>query len=167
MNQHHSPASDRPDFSSQTARQRWMAVFAKARLPSMQGRLAQCDSLPHYHYLRPPEIGLTMVRGRAGGTGQLFNLGEMTMTRCVVQLDETVEGQVISGFGYVAGRSQQHAELAAWGDALLQHPAWQLTIYERVVTPLAVEARQRQAQSARQTEATQVNFFTLLRGEVS
>ncbi|GAB4376283.1 MAG: hypothetical protein Kow00121_23160 [Elainellaceae cyanobacterium] len=73
-----------------------------------------------------------MVQGRTGGAGQPFYLGEMTITRCVVRLEtpdleEAIASQfpegVIVGFGYVAGRSHRHAELAALCDALLQHPA--------------------------------------------
>ena len=30
----------------------------------------------------------------------------------------------IAGLGYVAGRSHRHAELAAFGNALMQHPGW-------------------------------------------
>ncbi|MEO0802200.1 MAG: phosphonate C-P lyase system protein PhnG [Cyanobacteria bacterium J06642_2] len=45
----------------------------------------------------------------AGGTGQSFNLGEMTIARCVVQMEGPEPGQPIAGFGYVAGRSLQHA----------------------------------------------------------
>ena len=156
-----------PDLSSLQTRQHWLAVLANAPLQSIERTLLSCNPLPSYHYLRPPEIGLTMVRGRTGGTGQPFNLGEITLTRCVVQLDETISNRAVSGFGYIAGRSHRQAELAAMCDALLQHPTWSQMIYRQVVTPLAIEAQQRQAKESRQTNATQVNFFTMLRGEVS
>ena len=49
--------------------------------------------------IRAPEIGAVMVRGRVGGAGDAFNLGEMTVTRCSLRL---ACGAV--GHGYVQGR---------------------------------------------------------------
>ena len=151
------------DLSSTAARQQWISVLAAAPLASLETALESCNPLPSYSYLRSPEIGLAMVRGRTGGTGSPFNLGEITLTRCVVQLND----EPVRGFGYVAGRSQRQAELAALCDALLQTTAWQSKIYNQVIVPLAAEAQQRREQENRQTDATQVNFFTMLRGEVS
>ncbi len=73
--------------------------------------------LPDYTVLRGPESGLVMVRGRAGGGGAPFNLGEMTVTRCTVR---TESGLV--GHAYIAGRDERRAELAALADALMQDP---------------------------------------------
>jgi alpha-D-ribose 1-methylphosphonate 5-triphosphate synthase subunit PhnG len=140
-------------------RQVWMATLAKASLEQLADYLATLDSLPVYQFLRPPETGLVMVRGRAGGTGQLFNLGEMTMTRCVVQMGE------ITGFGYVGGRSHRHAELAALCDALLQIPEWHDQVWATVIQPLQAAYQDHQEKQSRETEATRVNFFTMVRGE--
>ncbi len=148
---------------SQVDRQHWMAVLAKAVLPQLEqhyGHLGQ--QLPTYQFLRSPEIGLVMVRGRSGGTGQRFNLGEMTLTRCVAQLTDQ---SAITGFGYVAGRSQRHAELAAVCDALLQHPDWTSKVQSEVIEPLEMFAQQRREAESSQVEATRVNFFTMMRGE--
>lgn len=158
-----------PCFENQISqRQQWMAVLAKASPSTLAKLVSTLPSVPTYHFLRSPETGLTMVRGRAGGTGQVFNLGEMTLTRCVVQLDSDGDdpiGEPITGFGYVGGRSHHHAELAALCDALLQHPAWHSTIQTHIIAPLQADAQQRQTTQQRQTEATRVNFFTLARGE--
>jgi len=147
----------------------WMGVLAKASLPQLEQGVAQLGDLPTYHFLRAPEMGLAMVRGRAEGTGQPFNLGEMTITRCVVQVvaDDapTAGSSPIAGFGYVAGRSARHAELAALCDALLQHPQWRAQVQATVLAPLQAAAAQQRATRAAETEATRVNFFTLLRGE--
>ncbi len=61
------------------------------------------------------EDGLVMVRGRIGGDGAPFNLGEATVTRAAVRL---ASGEV--GFGYVLGRDREKARLIALCDALLQ-----------------------------------------------
>ena len=65
--------------------------------------------------LRPPETGLVMLRGRTGGDGAPFNLGEATVTRAVMQLKSRE-----TGYSYVLGRSANHARLAAILDALAQ-----------------------------------------------
>lgn len=141
----------------------WIATLAKAPLSQLEAQIAPLDDLPPYAFLRQPEIGLTMVRGRVEGTGAPFNLGEMTITRCVVQL--THGENAIAGFGYVAGRSRRHAELAAFCDALLQHPDWQAVIQAQVIEPLQQFAAKQRATQAAEVEATRVNFFTMLRGE--
>jgi alpha-D-ribose 1-methylphosphonate 5-triphosphate synthase subunit PhnG len=145
-------------------RQAWMATLAKAELELLEKLVNTLDNLPNYSFLRCPEIGLTMVRGRAGGTGEPFNLGEITMTRCVVQL-ESQGDEAITGFGYVAGRSHRHAELAAVCDALLQTPYWHDQIQAEVIQPLQIEHQKQQELKQRQAAATKVNFFTMVRGE--
>ncbi len=142
-----------------------MAVLAKAPLELLEQSFPALGVLPPYEYLRSPEMGLTMVRGRIEGTGTPFNLGEMTLTRCVVKIAGVHADQPIAGFGYVAGRSKRHAELAAVGDALLQHPDWQSQVMGIVIQPLKTAAQEQRSQRAAQVEATRVNFFTLKRGE--
>ncbi|MEH1935793.1 MAG: phosphonate C-P lyase system protein PhnG [Nostoc sp.] len=155
-----------------TQRQTWMATLAKAELELLEKLVNKLGTLPTYSFLRSPEIGLTMVRGRAGGTGEPFNLGEITMTRCVVQLESQAGYEAMptasaanAGFGYVAGRSHRHAELAAFCDALLQSPQWHDLIQAEVIQPLQAESQHQQELKQRQTAATKVNFFTMVRGE--
>lgn len=147
-----------------TPRQSWIATLAKAAPLQLEQVVSTLTHLPNYDFLRPPEIGLTMVQGRIGGTGQPFYLGEMTITRCVVRLETPDLEEAIVGFGYVAGRSHHHAELAALCDALLQHPDWHDLIQTQVILPLRAIAQQQQEQQQRQAESTRVNFFTLVRG---
>ena len=140
-----------------TSRQRWMSVLARAgdRLANYEAQLKDAE----YQLIRPAEIGMTMVRGRMGGTGAAFNLGEMTMTRCVVRF---ADGR--TGYSYLAGRNKRQAELAALADAHLQgsdHQHWQKSLIE----PL--EKIQRAQRAAQQAEAasTRVEFVTMVRGE--
>lgn len=109
--------------------------------------------------LRTPEIGSVMVRGRAGGTGAAFNLGEMTVTRASLQL---AGGTV--GHGYIQGRSKPDAEAAALVDALMQTDRAS-AVRAAVLDPLAQEEHDRRATRARKAAATKVDFFTLARGE--
>src|SRR3546814_7025972 len=89
------------------ARRDWMAVIAKARADEVEGAYAELGERPDYAFLRRPEIGMVMVRGRAGGTGERFNLGETTVTRCAVQIAGGQVGDGYVGYGYVAGREDR------------------------------------------------------------
>jgi alpha-D-ribose 1-methylphosphonate 5-triphosphate synthase subunit PhnG len=137
-------------------RQRWMAVLARAGAEEMVSCLSECPPLPAYRRLRGPEAGLVMVRGRQGGGGSAFNLGEMTVTRCTIR---TECGW--TGHAYVAGRDQQQAELAAVLDALLQDPERTESLMRNVIDTLARVQRERRERTARKAAATKVQFFTL------
>jgi alpha-D-ribose 1-methylphosphonate 5-triphosphate synthase subunit PhnG len=147
------------------ARQRWLAVLAKAPLEALEAAWDALADKPAFRTLRPGETGLVMVRGRIGGTGQPFNLGEMTMTRAAVQLLGTAGDVTWTGFGHVAGRSRRRAELVALFDALLQDPARHDAIEHDVVTPLASRQRAAAAAQAAKVQASRVEFFTMVRGE--
>jgi alpha-D-ribose 1-methylphosphonate 5-triphosphate synthase subunit PhnG len=150
--------------SDQEARRRWMSVLARASTAELENAMPGIQSivgeLPAYRLIRKPEVGMTMVRGRAGGNGRQFNLGEMTMTRCASQ---TADGRM--GCAYIAGRSMRHAELAALIDALLQEPAHQAQLQALVVDPLARGQEVRRQRQIDRSAPTRVEFFTVVRGE--
>ncbi len=107
---------------------------------------------------------MVMTRGRIGGDGRRFNLGEITITRCTVRIvDGTADG--IAGHAYVMGRDKTHAERAAVLDALLQDPAWADRLEAVVIRPLLDAAAARRAAAARKAGATKVNFTTVTRGD--
>ena len=132
-----------------------MAVLSRATAEQLE-RATRGTPLPHYCRLRGPESGLVMVRGRAGGNGAAFNLGEMTVSRCTVRTDC---GRI--GHAYVAGRDTRHAELAAWLDAALQDPARQTALEAAVIAPLLATQQQARQATARKAAATTVEFFTM------
>lgn len=139
-----------------TSRQAWMGLLARA----IPARLEQLfPDLPPHDMLRPPEVGAVMVQGRAGGTGQPFNLGEVTVTRCALRL---ASGAV--GHAHVQGRDKAHATRAAVLDALLQTDA-AAPLRASVLAPLEAEETARRATRAAKAAATRVEFFTLVRGE--
>ena len=146
-------------LDEQEQRRRWLAVLARAATDQLEARWAETGQ-PALTLLRQPETGLVMARGRAGGTGQRFNLGEITVTRCAVQ---SADGHI--GHGYVAGRDKRKAELVASFDALLQAQSRRAALLERVVEPLAAAQAAARAATARKAAATRVEFFTLVRGE--
>ncbi|HTU53437.1 MAG TPA: phosphonate C-P lyase system protein PhnG [Acetobacteraceae bacterium] len=143
-------------------RRRWMSVLARASAAEIEALLAGAVPLagaaptPAHIRLRGPEIGLVMVRGRAGGAGAPFNLGEMTVARCTVR-DEA--GRV--GHAYVAGRDLHHAELAAVLDAALQDDARQDALERMVIAPLAAAQQAARAATAGKATGTRVQFFTM------
>ncbi|ANG63785.1 phosphonate C-P lyase system protein PhnG [Marinobacterium aestuarii] len=142
-----------------TPRQHWMSILARAPRAQLCA-LYRPEPDTEFELIRAPETGLTQVRARSGGTGAQFNLGDMTLTRCVVR---SPAGHL--GYAFVAGRDRQQARLAAELDALLQESARQTQLLSDVIEPLA--RQQRAARSARAAEAdsTKVDFFTLVRGE--
>jgi alpha-D-ribose 1-methylphosphonate 5-triphosphate synthase subunit PhnG len=141
-------------------RARWMSVLARAPQAELERAWDDLHPKPDYDFLRRPETGLVMVRGRIGGTGRPFNLGEMTVTRCTVRL---ANGYV--GHAYAAGRSHRHTELAAVFDALLQYPCSGPVVLDSVIGPLEkAEADRRRARNLKTAE-TKVDFFTMVRGD--
>jgi alpha-D-ribose 1-methylphosphonate 5-triphosphate synthase subunit PhnG len=141
-------------------RRRWMAVLARASSVEIERYLDAAPTLPPHVRLRGPETGLIMVRGRAGGAGAPFNLGEMTITRCSVRMEGSA-GAPLIGHAHVAGRDAAQAELAARLDAGLQDPALRDFLLERVIAPLAAEQAERREAIASRAAATRVQFFTM------
>jgi alpha-D-ribose 1-methylphosphonate 5-triphosphate synthase subunit PhnG len=140
-------------------RAQWMGVLARATRAELETAWANLSERPQYEVLRRPEIGLVMVRGRAGGTGNPFNFGEMTVTRCAVRLSDGTTGHC-----YAAGRDGRKAELAALFDALLQSVDG-ARLQASVISPLARRQRADRELVSRKAAATKVEFFTMIRGD--
>lgn len=138
-------------------RRRWLSVLAKAPAADVIQAWEALDAKPAYTVLRPSEIGMVMVRGRQGGTGDAFNLGEMTVTRAAVRLASGA-----TGVGYVAGRDRRHAELAAALDAMMQSEDLRPAA-DRAIAPMAAAQAERRESAARKAAATKVDFFTMVR----
>ena len=137
-----------------------MSVLALASRDELERCWAGLAVRPGYRRLRGPEVGLVMVRARAGGTGTRFNLGEMTVTRCSVELDDGTLGHA-----YAGGRDRRHAELSALFDALLQRAAPAEHLQRTLVEPLARDQHARRQAAAARAAASRVEFFTMVRGE--
>lgn len=141
-------------------RKEWLSLLAKAPRELVGKFAGYLDGdAPGFTWLRAPETGGVMVQGRAGGTGDAFNLGEMTVTRCSLRLES---GEV--GHGYVQGRSREKARLAALCDALMQ-TGRASEVRERVLEPVAAEMASVRARRKAKADATKVEFFTMVRGE--
>ena len=154
-----SSSLPRNDDPAQKRRQAAMAVLAHTDAAEIAQRLAPL-ALPSHDNLREPENGLVMVRGRIGGDGAPFNLGEATVSRAAVRL---ATGEV--GFGYTLGRDRTKAELIALCDALIQTNEYSEAIETQVIAPLLAQMIGERRRKAEETAATRVDFYTLVRGE--
>lgn len=141
-------------------RQAWMAVLAKSASRDVAEKWEALKDAPDYRFLKAPETGLVMVEARTGGRGGRFNFGEMTMTKCIVELDDGT-----AGHAYIAGSDAAHAEMAAVFDALLQVTDSRDRILADVIHPLEHRQREQKLETRSKTAATRVDFFTLVRGE--
>jgi len=153
-------SQDETPVNETKTRQEWIGILAKASIEDLEKAWGAIRDRPGFRFLRPPETGLVMVRARAGGTGMRFNLGEVTVTRCTVEIDRGA-----TGTAYVMGRNGHHAELAALFDALLQDPDRRSSLIEKVIQPLRSTLREKKAASAKKAATTRVEFFTLVRGD--
>ena len=146
---------------AQAERQEWMALLARAPEPLLDAALMHhVQAQPQW--LRRPETGLMMVQGRAGGTGDRFNLGEVTVTRCALRVASARHDAPV-GVAYVLGRNHRQAQMAALADALLQDPAHRPLLEAALLTPVRQHLALKQAQRHQRAQTTKVDFLTVAR----
>jgi alpha-D-ribose 1-methylphosphonate 5-triphosphate synthase subunit PhnG len=136
-----------------------MTVLAHSDAAAIAERLGAIQ-LPAHEALREPENGLVMVRGRIGGDGAPFNLGEATVSRAAVRL---ASGEV--GFGYTLGRDLEKARMIALCDAMVQSHELADAVETNVLTPLRSAMLGRRERKSAEAAATRVDFYTMVRGE--
>jgi alpha-D-ribose 1-methylphosphonate 5-triphosphate synthase subunit PhnG len=151
---------DEPDAAETARRQALMRVCAYATESELEGALAGFAGAANAEDLRAPEEGLVMLRGRIGGDGQRFNVGEATVTRAAVRLDDGT-----LGYAYLLGRCPRKARLAAIVDALGQREDTRDMLETVLVAPVTARREAAARERREETAATRVNFFTLVRGE--
>lgn len=152
--------SSRANFDLHRRRREVMAVLAGSSGAEMTQYLESIGSELHYDEIRAPESGLLMARGRIGGDGAPFNVGEVTVSRAAIRL---ASGE--TGFGYVLGRDREKARLIALCDALIQTESYRDSVESTVLAPIRCRQRAERELKAQQVAATKVEFFTLVRGE--
>jgi alpha-D-ribose 1-methylphosphonate 5-triphosphate synthase subunit PhnG len=145
--------------SGQARRKAAMAVLAHSDAAEIAARL-EAMAMPEHENLREPESGLAMVRGRTGGDGAPFNLGEATVSRAAVRL---ASGEM--GFGYTLGRDRRKAQMIALCDAMIQSADHADEIETLVLAPLRAVITAERSRKAAETAATRVDFYTMVRGE--
>ncbi len=144
---------DTQDNDAPLSRAEWMTLLAQSPLDALEQHW-QAVGQPQFQWIRRPEQGAVMVRGRASGNGALFNLGEMTVTRCALQIDT---GEI--GIAYLMGRSKRHAALAALFDCLMQREGRSGGPVAERLGSLARAAARRREDVLRDTASSKVEFF--------
>jgi alpha-D-ribose 1-methylphosphonate 5-triphosphate synthase subunit PhnG len=137
-----------------------MALLARASRDELERPLAGHWPQVQVRELKPAEAGLVMVRGRIGGDGAPFNLGEASVTRCVVEMPNGVRG-----FAFALGRDRAHARAAAILDAIWQDDGERPAVERNVLAPIAARLAAAKARTMAETAATRVDFFTMVRAE--
>ena len=140
-------------------RKSWMSLLATSSQSDLLNLWEQKKIKVNYVWLRTPEIGSIMAQGRMGVTGDKFNIGEVTITRCSLKLNC---GTI--GHSYVQGRSKKKAEISALCDALMQ-TKMSKEINKNIIIPLEKIKKDNKDKILSKAEATKVDFFTLVRGE--
>lgn len=140
-------------------RKSWMSLLATSSKNDLLNLWEQKKINIRYEWLRTPEIGSIMAQGRMGVTGDKFNIGEVTITRCSLKLNC---GTI--GHSYVQGRSKKKAEISALCDALMQ-TEMSNEINKSIIIPLEKIKKDNKDKILSKAEATKVDFFTLVRGE--
>lgn len=146
--------------SPQARRAEWLRVLARAPSAELARLAAPVLGEYRFEWLRAPEQGLLMVRARIGNTGDRFNLGEATVTRCAVR-HRAATGELVAGVGHVLGLDSLRAERVAQLDALLQLEPLHALLWRNVVAPLRDCREQIDRDERARTEASRVRFFTL------
>ncbi len=148
------------ETGTEVGRQRTARLLAHATRAELQSAWDRLSSKPDVKPIRGPETGLVMVRGRTGGTGAPFNLGEATMTRASIMLATGT-----AGHANALGTDQKKARLAAIFDALWQEDGSKAYVEEEILTPVEARIIAEDRHKAEETAATRVDFFTMVRGD--
>jgi alpha-D-ribose 1-methylphosphonate 5-triphosphate synthase subunit PhnG len=140
-----------------------MRILAQASPRQLADAWDAWEAKPQIEAIRGPEAGLVMVRGRVGGGGDRFNLGEATVTRATVRLHGRPLAADTVGSAYVLGTDLEHAWFAAAFDGLLADERLRAQVLNDVVAPL--DRAQACHDDTRRAEArsTKVDFFTVAR----
>jgi alpha-D-ribose 1-methylphosphonate 5-triphosphate synthase subunit PhnG len=155
-------SGDNASSADNQSRRNWMATLARAPLDLLESSLSS-HAAQTPQWLRAPETGLMMVQGRVGGTGERFNLGEVTVTRCVLRLGIRGDANARIGVAYVMGRSHRKAHLAALADAMLQDESHRQRLQTSLIAPTQAHLNRVRAERHARAQSTKVEFFTVSR----
>ncbi|MDK1378144.1 phosphonate C-P lyase system protein PhnG [Sinorhizobium sp. 6-70] len=140
----------------------WMSALATAPSAALSDSWQALPAQPDFTWISPPQFETVMLRARADGSGMLFNLGEMTVTRCSISLRT---GTV--GIACIGGRDKRHAAIAAVFDAMMLCPEetpWRERAREAVLS-IAETSRKYQVGKAAKVRATEVSFSMSVAGQ--
>lgn len=146
-----------PSYDTAVAHRAVVALLAAATGGELTAFITAIADGSDVSDLKPPETGLVMLRGRTGGDGAAFNVGEATVTRAVVRIGDAI------GYSYRLGRDKSAARNAAILDALWQMPERRERIETLVLAPIRERIAAARAQASCEAASSRVEFFTLAR----
>lgn len=135
-------------------------LLARAERTELLAAYEHLDVKPQAQPVRGPETGLVMVRGRIGGGGAAFNLGEVTVSRASIRL---ASGTI--GHAHALGTDREKVRLAAIFDALWLEADTRSFVEAHVLQGVRKRLSEKDQKNAEETAATRVDFFTMVRGE--
>lgn len=141
-------------------RQNLLSTLAKSSLKDIQSYWPHSPNDYQFNTIRPPQTGMVMAVARTETTGEPFNLGEVSVTRCALRLES---GE--TGFGYSMGSDTEQVLHIALIDALAQVDDNFDTLSAEVINPLKQKIADRQKRQKALTDTTKVDFLTITRGE--
>ncbi len=150
---------DNQYFSSKQ-RKEWMKLLAVSDTVSIESAAESIPDNIRYSYVVEPETGMIMIQARADGRRSRFNLGEISITRCIIEINKK-----FMGAAWVMGSDLRHAELAAKLDGLLQDPDYHERIQKEVIEKLQTVYEKQIKERQEDIRDTTVEFFTMKRGE--
>ena len=137
-------------------RQEWIGLLNTADPKDLEAAFQKLDPPIDYTPVVPAETGMLMAQAKTNGSGSRFNLGEITVSRCVLKV-----ANAFFGSGWVLGTHLRHAELAALFDGLLQMPEHHDSLVRTLITPLREKAENQKREMAADIEKTRVSFSPL------
>lgn len=140
-------------------RKEWIGLLGSADPQWLEQQKKRLGVDPTPDFMVRPETGMIMMQARQDGAGPRFNLGEVTVSRCILKLDG------VMGYAMVMGSNLRHAKLAALFDAMLQMPDSGSGLRESLVPELRRLQKERRDKEARDVRSSKVEFFTMKRGE--
>jgi alpha-D-ribose 1-methylphosphonate 5-triphosphate synthase subunit PhnG len=146
--------------STQKKRTAWIGLLGNADPMDLETAKKTLAGPEEITYVVKPETGMIMVQAKADGSNSRFNLGEVTVSRCVVEINKKYMGTA-----WIMGSDLRHAELAALFDGMLQDPATHDKLQNSLVKALKTKQTAKNQQLAQDASDTRVEFFTLKRGE--
>ena len=135
-------------------RKKWLSILSQSDYGQLSSLYSDLKLADKYEWIKKPEHASVMVRGRIGGIGSQFNFGEITITKCVLLLNECM------GYGYVQGRSFDKAKIAALCDDHLQSSHYNL-VMENIIQKLEKKKNAEIDLIKNQMASTRVDFFAL------
>ena len=141
------------------SRKQWLSYLATADENYLISLWDNLNMKIEYNWLREPEIGSIMVQGKAGATGDNFNVGEVTITRGSLNVDEKIQGN-----GSVQGKKKYKTKMSVLGNPLIKTEKKKI-IKRNIIDKLIKYKNNKRNEILSKTEATKVDFFTLVRGE--